>query len=87
MTLQGINPHDNLRAQELAGATGLANLFSVQGSFQEARTRAESVLKEDPSQISAQLLLPVVTRNWENLQAALQEAQQAVQMAPDKPAP
>ena len=65
----------------------LANLLFEGRRFLDARDRVTLILKENPNDVGAQLLLANSNAQLGNTQLAIEEAQQAVQMAPDKPAP
>jgi tetratricopeptide (TPR) repeat protein len=65
----------------------LANLLFEGRRFLDARDRATLILNENPTDVGAQLLLANSNAQLGNTQVAVEEAQHAVQMAPDKPAP
>jgi tetratricopeptide (TPR) repeat protein len=77
----------DLQPQNWDAQQDLANLLFGAHQFQQAKDRAQAILKDNPNYLNAQLLLASADAELGNLPAGLREAQQAVQMAPDKPGP
>src|SRR5882724_2621600 len=65
----------------------LANLLFGARQFAEARDRALSILNSSPGNLRAQLLLASSDAELGNREEAIRDAEQAVQIAPDKPSP
>jgi len=76
-----LEPH-NLKAQ-----VSLGNLLLAAGEYQDARERAELVLKEDAKNLDAQILLGDSYAGLKDVQASLREIRQATELSPDKPRP
>src|SRR5712664_4586519 len=74
-----------LEPTDLQAQLDLANLLFGSKQFQDARARAESVLKGAPNEVTAQILLARSDAALGNMKAALLEAQRAVEMEPGKP--
>lgn len=72
---------DNWDAQLRLGQIELAG-----GKRQEAKDRALLILKNNPAHVEAQTLLSQADTTLGNLPLALQEANEALTMAPDRPA-
>src|SRR5271167_3388998 len=64
-----------LEPTDLQAQLDLANLLFGSKQFQDARARAESVLKGAPSEVAAQILLANSDAELGDMQAALREAQ------------
>jgi tetratricopeptide (TPR) repeat protein len=77
----------NLDPKNWQAQLDLANLLFEARHFQEAKDHALFILKEQSNELGAQILLASSDAELGNLEAGLQEAQKAVQLAPDKPGP
>src|SRR6202035_1048751 len=64
-----------------------ANLLFGARRFADAKEHVMNILKQNPNEVGAQLLLASSDAELGNLQAAMQEAQKAVEIAPNKQAP
>jgi cellulose synthase operon protein C len=76
-----------LEPKNLQVQLDLANFLFAAGHFQDARDRAESILKDNPTEVRAQLLLATSDGELGDLKKAIEEAKQGVQMAPDQAGP
>src|SRR6202048_4069721 len=75
----------DLAPQNLPAQLDLANLYFGGRRFEDAKQHADEILKQDPNDLGAQLLLASSDAELSNFQAAIQEAQRAVELGPDKP--
>jgi Tfp pilus assembly protein PilF len=75
----------DLEPTDFRAQLDLANLLFGSKQFQDARAHAEAVLKGAPSQVTAQILLANSDAELGDMQTALREARQAMEMDPEKP--
>ena len=76
-----------LEPKNLQSQLDLGNFLFAARQFQDARNRAESILKDNPTEVRAQLLLSTSDSELGHLKKAIEEASQGVQMAPDQAGP
>jgi tetratricopeptide (TPR) repeat protein len=73
-----------LQPENWPAQVDLGRLEFVSGKRQNAKDRAEKILKSDPNNIDAQLLLADSDAALGDLKTAIEEANVAVKMAPDR---